>query len=184
MNIQTERLFLRPLTLSDAPDIQLLAGDREVASTTRDIEHPYEDGMAERWINSCLKHGQSGELVHFAITMSTSKAFVGTATLHLDIGKDAAELSYWVGKPFWNQGYASEAATAVVHHGFIDLDLDRVYAAHFTRNPASGQVLQKAKMLYEGSQLGPTVKWGVLENLELYGITRQDFELRGSTGSS
>jgi RimJ/RimL family protein N-acetyltransferase len=177
LNIQTERLLLRPLTLSNAPDIQRLAGDREVASTTRDIEHPYEDGMAERWIDSCLRHSQSGELVHFAMIIAINEAFIGAATLHLDAGGAAAELSYWVGKPFWNQGYATEAATAIVHHGFIELNLDRVYAAHFTRNPASGRVSQKAGMLYEGSQLGPTVKWGIVENLELYGVTRAQFEV-------
>ncbi len=182
LNIQTERLLLRPLTLSDAPGIQRLAGDREVASTTRDIEHPYEDGMAERWIDSCLRQGQSGELVHFALTLATSRAFIGTATLHLDTDEKAAELSYWVGLVFWNQGYATEAASAVIRHGFIDLNLDRVYAAHFTRNPASGRVLQKAGMLYEGSQLGPTVKWGVLENLELYGVSPAQLEMGGSTG--
>jgi ribosomal-protein-alanine N-acetyltransferase len=183
LNIQTERLLLRPLLLSDALDIQRLAGDREVAATTRDIEHPYEDGMAERWIDSCLRQGQSGELIHFAITVTTSQAFIGTATLHLDTDEKAAELSYWVGLAFWNQGFATEAAAAVVRHGFAEMKLDRVYAAHFTRNPASGRVLQKAGMLYEGSQLGPTVKWGIVENLELYGVTRAQFEVGSSTGS-
>ncbi|MEE8464868.1 MAG: GNAT family protein, partial [Dehalococcoidia bacterium] len=65
----------------------------------------------------------------------------------------------------------------------VHLKLDRVYAAHFTRNPASGRVMQKAGMLHEGSQLGPTVKWGVIENLELYGITRAQFEAGPSTSS-
>jgi RimJ/RimL family protein N-acetyltransferase len=68
---------------------------------------------------------------------------------------------------------------AVVHHCFTNLEHDRVYAAHFTRNPSSGRVMQKAGMLYEGSQLGPTVKWGVVENLELYGMTRAQFNVGG-----
>ena len=168
--------------MSDAPDIQLLAGDKDVASTTKGIEHPYEDGMAERWINSCQKMAQSGELAHFAITLAESTAFIGTVTLHMDFGPSAittvsteAELSYWIGKPYWNQGYASEAAKAVIRHGFTELSLDRIYAAHFTRNPASGRVLINAGMLYEGSQLGPTIKWGNMERLELYGVSREQF---------
>ncbi|MQF89166.1 MAG: GNAT family N-acetyltransferase [SAR202 cluster bacterium] len=190
MNILTTRLLLRPLAVSDAPDIQRLAGDRDVASTTRDIEHPYEDGMAEKWIKSCQEQSQSGELVHFALALAEAATFLGAVTVRMDFGPSAlvssskkAELSYWVGKPYWNQGYATEAVKPVLHHCFTILELDRVYAAHFTRNPSSGRVMLKAGMLYEGSQLGPTVKWGVVENLELYGVTRSQFELRGSTGS-
>lgn len=183
MTIQTTRLLLRPLEMTDAPDIQRLAGDLEIASTTKDIEHPYEDGMAEKWIGSCQKKAQSGELIHFAITLAENNAFIGAATLHLEADGNGAELSYWIGKPFWNQGYASEAAKALVNHGFYELSLDRIYAAHFTRNPASGRVLVNAGMLYEGTQLGPTIKWGNMEQLELYGVSREQFLKRKSTSS-
>lgn len=182
MSIKTERLFLRPLELSDCPDIQRLAGDRDVAATTRDIEHPYEDGMAEKWVGSCERQSQSGELVHFAITLAQDGTFLGSITLHMDFGKQSlaesskeAELSYWVGKPFWNQGYATEAVKAVVEHGLTELGLDRVYAAHFTRNPSSGRVMQKAGMLHEGFLKGHTEKWGQFEDLELYGVTKEQF---------
>ena len=183
MNIRTDRLLLRPLEMSDAPAIQLLAGDRDVATTTRDIPHPYEDGMAEKWIKSCEKKTVSGELINFAITLNADSSFLGAIGIHPDDTGSQVELGYWVGKPYWNQGYATEAVTAVVRHCFTNLELDRVYAAHFTRNPSSGRVMQKAGMLYEGSQLGPTVKWGIVENLELYGVTRTQFEQRPSTGS-
>ena len=168
--------------MSDAPNIQLLAGDRDVASTTRDIEHPYEDGMAEKWIRSCQIKTGSGELINFAITLVADGSFLGVIGIHPDDNGSQAELGYWVGKPYWNQGYATEAVTAVIDHAFTHLGLERVYAAHFTRNPSSGRVMQKAGMLHEGSQLGPSVKWGIVENLELYGVTRQQFERRSSTG--
>ena len=189
MTIKTPRLLLRPLAMSDAPDIQRLAADWDVASTTKDIEHPYEDGMAEKWIDSCLGQAHSNELIHFAIILTEDTEFIGIVTLHMDFGPGAistvckgAELSYWVGKPYWNHGYATEAAKAVVSHGFTGLSLDRIYAAHFARNPASGHVLQNAGMLYEGSQLGPTVKWGNMEQLELYGVSREQFQGPDSTG--
>ena len=168
--------------MSDAPDIQHLAGDRDVASTTRDIPHPYEDGTAEKWLKSCQEKAASGQLINFAITLIAGSSFLGVIGIHPDGAGNQAELGYWVGKPYWNQGYATEAVKAVVHHCFTNLKLDRVYAAHFTRNPSSGRVMQKAGMLYEGSQLGPTVKWGTVENLELYGITKEQFKQRGSTG--
>ena len=125
----------------------------------------------------------SGELINFAITLAADGSFLGVIGIHPDENESQAELGYWVGKPYWNQGYATEAVTAVIDHGFTQLQLKRVYAAHFTRNPSSGRVMQKAGMLHEGSQLGPTVKWGVVENLELYGVTRAQFEVGPSTGS-
>ena len=173
MNIETERLLLRTLELTDAPDVQRLAGDREVASTTRDIPHPYEDGVAEAWINSCLSETASGKLVIFAITLRPDGPLLGVISLHPDANGKEAELSYWVGKPFWNQGYATEAVEAVLHHGLSELSLDRVFAAHFARNPASGRVMQKAGMLHEGFLKAHTEKWGQFEDLELYGATRE-----------
>ncbi len=179
MNIQTERLLLRPLEMSDAPDIQRLAGDRDVASTTLSIEHPYEDGMAEAWIRSSQEKFAAGELINFAITSLTDGSFLGAIGLHPDEDGNQGELGYWIGKPFWNLGYATEAVAGVINHAFRTMGLDRVYAAHFTRNPSSGRVMQKAGMLYEGSQLGPTVKWGVMENLELYSVSREQLSQRG-----
>ena len=170
------------MTLFDALDVRRLAADKDIASNTKDIEHPYEDGMAQKWIGSCLKQAKSNELAHFAIILAENQEFIGTMTLHMDFGlgststySEEAELSYWVGKPYWNNGYATEAAKAVMNHGFVAMSLNRIYAAHFSRNPASGHVLKKAGMIYEGSQLGPTVKWGTVEQLELYGVSRDQF---------
>ena len=175
LSIQTERLLLRPLELTDAPDVKRLAGDRDVAATTRDIPHPYEDGVAETWIISCDEKTAAGELIIFAITLHSDGSFLGAVGLDRDPNGAEAELSYWVGKPFWNQGYATEAVKAVVHYGLKDLELDRVYAAHFTRNPASGRVMQKAGLLHESFLKGHTEKWGKFEDLELYGVTGDRF---------
>ena len=49
-SLKTERLILRPLQMSDAPDIERYAGDRAIAATTQNIPHPYEPGMAEKFI--------------------------------------------------------------------------------------------------------------------------------------
>lgn len=183
MTIKTERLELRPFKVSDAADFQRLAGDRDLASTTLGIEHPYEDGLAEKWIRSTLVESMAGKLIAFAITLLRDCSFVGSISLHPNDSRKQGEISYWIGKPYWNQGYATEALTRVLSYTFNTLKFERVYAAHFTRNMSSGRVMQKAGMLYEGSQLGPTVKWGVLESLELYGVSRQQFEVNASTHS-
>ena len=60
--LETERLILRPFDLSDGPRIQLLAGDESIASTTLNIPHPYEDGMAEEWIRTHQDEFEKGNV--------------------------------------------------------------------------------------------------------------------------
>ena len=85
-----------------------------------------------------------------------------------------AELGYWVARPFWNQGYASEGARALVRFGFAELGLHRVSAHHYSRNPASGKVMQKIGMRFEGLLRQHVFKWGVFEDIEMYGILAGD----------
>ena len=150
-----------------------------MASTTLSIEHPYNEGLAEKWIRSSWIKSAAGDLITFAITLTADCSFIGAISLHPDDSRKQGELSYWIGKSYWNNGYATEAVEGMLSLAFNTLEFDRVYAAHFTRNMSSGRVMQKAGMLYEGSQLGPTIKWGVLENLELYGVSRNQFHASG-----
>jgi ribosomal-protein-alanine N-acetyltransferase len=69
-NIETERLLLRPFQIADAPDVQRLAGEKAIASTTLTMPHPYEDGMAEAWIGGHQQRFELKEEVVYAITSS------------------------------------------------------------------------------------------------------------------
>ena len=144
--LKTERLLLRPFTLEDAPTVQQLAGDRDIVSTTLAIPHPYEDGMAEEWIGTHQGGYERGENVNFAITLTNEDVLIGAIGLAIHSSDENAELGYWVGKPFWNNGYCTEAARGVVEYGFTDLGLNRIYARHMTRNPPSGRVMEKIGM--------------------------------------
>ena len=86
-----------------------------------------------------------------------------------------AELGYWIGVPYWNHGYATEAASTVLRYAFETMDLHRVYAFHFTTNPASGRVLEKIGMTHEGTRRGHTLKWGEYLDNEAYGILRDEW---------
>lgn len=175
IRIETAHLLLRPFTLADAPDVQRLAGHRDIASTTLNVPHPYEDGIAEQWISGHQECRERGESVDWAITLRTSGALIGAISL-LDISRRhaSAELGYWIGRPYWGQGYCTEAARAVVDYGFRVLGLNRIHASHFTRNPASGRVLQKIGMTHEGHRRQAVERWGVFEDLEEYAILRSD----------
>jgi RimJ/RimL family protein N-acetyltransferase len=173
--LETTRLILRPFTLGDARDVQRLAGDREIASTTLNVPHPYEDGMAEQWIGTHQEKYERGELVNFAIVRRVDNALIGAIGLRINQQHTHAELGYWIGKPYWNTGYGTEAARAVVAYGFERCGLHRIHASHLTRNPASGRVLQKIGMRYEGCLRQHVNKWEVFEDLALYGILQSEY---------
>ena len=172
----TEKLLLRSLTLEDAQDVQHLAGERDIASTLSNMPHPYEDGMAEEWIRSCSGKFEKDEALNFAIIRRTDKKLIGEIELRLDRENESGELGYWIGKPYWNCGYATEAARAVVAYGFEVLKLNRVQAKHFKRNAASRRVLEKIGMCYEGCLRQHVKKWGNFEDIIGYGMLKADYD--------
>ena len=174
--LRTERLVLRPFALSDAADIQRLAGEWEIADTTLNISHPYEDGMAEEWIATHKPRFEEGKLCNFAITLRDSGDLVGAVGLVITRRFDHAELGYWIGKPYWGKGYCTEAARAVIGYGFTHLDLHRIHASHMARNPASGRVMENTGMKREGVLRGHVKKWDKYEDLVVYAILRHEWE--------
>ena len=172
--LRTKRLVLRPFASTDAPAVQALAGDRDVASTTLTIPHPYEDRTAEVWIGDHAAAWESGERLTLAIT-TEADGLVGGMGLHITPQHRRAELGYWIGKPYWNRGYATEAAAAVVAFGFAELGLHRIVARHFPRNPASGRVMAKIGMTREGTLRQHVVRWGQFEDLECFAILEPEW---------
>jgi ribosomal-protein-alanine N-acetyltransferase len=175
--LTTQRLILRPYILSDAKEVQRLIGDRAVVDTLLNVPYPYEDGMAEEWIGKCEREFEEQQSVQFAITSIENGFLIGGIGLH-DINQthENAEMGYWIGKLYWSHGYCTEAAGAVVKYGFEILGLNRIYASHFTRNPASGRVMQKIGMKHEGHLRQDKKRWGVFEDFEIYGILLSEFE--------
>jgi RimJ/RimL family protein N-acetyltransferase len=169
-------LILRPFGLSDAPDVAHYAGDREIASTTLLIPHPYSVEDALAWLATHHDSFQSGRSVACAVTLRETGELAGAIGLSIAAGHDRAELGYWIGRPFWGRGFATEAGLAMVRYGFEELPLNRIDAYHFARNPASGRVLQKIGMTYEGTARQLYKKWGGYEDCPLYSILRAEFE--------
>ncbi|HEU4828917.1 MAG TPA: GNAT family N-acetyltransferase [Gemmatimonadales bacterium] len=177
--LQTERLVLRPFTMDDADAVTALVGPREIALNTLSIPHPYDRSMAEAWLGTLDDAFERGELLTLAVTLREGGTLVGCVGLTINRAHHRAELGYWTGLDHWGRGYCTEAAAAVVRHAFEAMGLHRVIAHHMSRNPASGRVMQKIGMRHEGTLRGHVLKWGVHEDLELYGLMRDEFE-RGS----
>ena len=175
--IETERLVLRPFAMEDAADVQRLAGDPAIADTTLNIPHPYPDGAAESWINTHQERWQSGLGVICAITLRSTGELVGAiSVLGISQQNSHGEMGYWIGKPYWGNGYCTEAARALIRFSFETMGLHRVFAHHLARNPASGRVMAKAGMRYEGTLREHTRKTDIFEDLPVYGILAGELE--------
>ena len=104
--LTTARLLLRKCSPADAPDIQRLAGDRDVASTTVRIPHPYEDGMAEEWIGTHQGSFDRGEEVSLAVTLRSDGAFIGDIGLRLNLADEVGEMATGSASPIGTRGTA------------------------------------------------------------------------------
>lgn len=140
--LESERLILRPFTVADAAEVQRLAGERRVAELTGNIPHPYADGMAEGWIGSHQPGWAERSAVIYAVTRKESGQLLGTVSL-TQLERSQANLGYWLGIPFWGQGYATEAAKRLLAFAFTTLGLPLVFARHLPENQASARVIAK-----------------------------------------
>jgi RimJ/RimL family protein N-acetyltransferase len=176
--LHTQRLFLRSFRPEDAAAVQRLAGHPDIASTTATIPHPYGDGVAEAWIATHAGRFARDESAVLAITLASTGDLLGSIGLEIRREHSRAELGYWIGKPYWSQGYVTEAGREVIRFAFDDLGLQRVFAIHFVRNPASGRVMEKIGMVREGELRRHMIKDGIPEDVRIWGILAGDDRLR------
>jgi len=174
--LQTERLTLRAHALSDIPALMPLIGAREVAATTLRIPHPYTESDAQSFIAGMQKDLSGDSGLRLGILLRESDTLCGGVGLRIEADHRRAELGYWIGVPYWGNGYATEAARGVVDYGFGTLGLHRIFASHFANNPASARVLRKIGMRHEGSLRAHVLKWGEFLDLEMYGMVASDIE--------
>ncbi|MCE5258264.1 MAG: GNAT family N-acetyltransferase [Chloroflexi bacterium] len=182
--IHTVRLRLRPLVPADAPRVRELAGEREVAALTTNIPHPYEAGMAERWIAIHLGHYVRGELATWAVTLSGEEPLMGAVSLHFDAPHNRAEASYWLGQVFWGYGYAPEAVGAAIYYAFEHRGLQKITASVLADNQRSVRVMEKLGFVLEGRQRRQICKWEAFHDLLRYGLLREEFAAQRETESS
>ncbi|BET67985.1 GNAT family protein [Opitutales bacterium ASA1] len=171
----TARLQLRPFADSDASTVERLAGDLRIAATTATIPHPYPPGTAAAWIVTHEAAWNLGRGLTLAIVERDGGTVVGAVGLNITPEHRSAELGYWIGAEVWGRGIATEAARALVDHGFGALDLHRVHAHHFARNTASGRVLEKVGMRPEGLRREAFLKWERFEDVREWGMLRSDW---------
>ena len=138
---ETERLILRKIQENDAELVEKYASDYEVAKTTLNIPHPYPKGSARDFIQRMLESEQEKKIFTFAIIEKELDGLIGLISLSNNKTHKHGELGYWIGNPFWNKGYGTEAAKLMLDFGFHFLDLNKIYALAFSNNPGSWRIM-------------------------------------------
>jgi RimJ/RimL family protein N-acetyltransferase len=173
--LSTKRLVLRPFTSADGPVVENLAGEREVADTTLAMPHPYPSGGGASWIATHSENWNSNSILALAICDRQSHELLGAISLHVEEMHRHGEIGYWIGTKYWGNGYATEAARAMIDYAFTELRLHRIQARHFVRNPASGRVLQKVGMKLEGTHRDAYIRWEQFESVDVYAILESEW---------
>jgi RimJ/RimL family protein N-acetyltransferase len=146
--IETERLLLRASRTEDAKTIAILINDRRISENTLRIPHPYGIADAQRFITGT--NAGSGETVFLIVRRDAT--VLGACGL-AKRAPESAELGYWLAFAFWGNGYATEAAGAVIDYAFEDLGYEMLHAGARVSNLASRRVLEKCGFEWTGVEL-------------------------------
>jgi 8-oxo-dGTP diphosphatase len=141
--IETARLRLRSLREADLDALVALIGDWQVARWLAVVPHPYREADARMWIGLVRSDHAAGRPRRFAVALRESDRLIGGAGLDGSSGDGSNEpaLGYWLGRPFWGNGYGSEMVAALIDYGFRKLGLETIRAYTDPENAASQRVL-------------------------------------------
>lgn len=168
--LRDRSLTLRPFAWADLPDMLALVQEKEVAATTLNIPYPCDDAEIEAWFRLQLQELEEGKVLRWAVTKTDE--LVGAMKLVTHPEYESAEIGYWIGKPYWGKGYASQAAQLVVDYAFTILDMNRIEAHAMAENVGSSRVLSKLGMREEGYHPQLIKKFGEFKDVRTYGLLR------------
>jgi len=175
--LETRRLWLRWPRLADAQAIVRLAGEKAVAEMTARIPHPYSPEMAERFIFQARQSNADGLSLQLAITpKGKPNSLIGLVGIGPSPEDGRPSLGYWLGIPYWGQGYATEAARALIDAFFAYGHEDELTASARVINPSSRRVLEKCGFAYQGSGLAELQARGGFYPADHFRLDRRAWE--------
>ncbi|MEW4369392.1 GNAT family N-acetyltransferase [Paenibacillus kandeliae] len=143
--LKSQRLILRWVELSDAPDLFEVVSDQE---TTRFLFPPHDNvQQTERMIANYYMEEPQGK---YAVVLKETGKVIGTFEFRVHAHNRSGEIGFTLGSRYWGHGYMTEAGKLILELAFRELKLERVYAMHDTTNPASGRLMQRLGMTLEG----------------------------------
>lgn len=181
VRIETERLILRCFeeSLDSEAIFRNLVSDPEVARfMCFDVCKDLNDALKHinSWLEYFSKQNPDSSWNIFSVVNKSTDELIGTIDyIENDCEARSAEIGYKIGSAWWGNGYATEALYALIKYLFENTDLNRLWADHDLRNVASGKVLLKAGMLYEGIARQCYMRKGHLVDKASYAILREDW---------
>jgi len=172
--LETRRLWLRWPRHSDAEAIATLAGDRAVAETTARLPHPYPREAAEAFVLETRASAMRGACLRLALAPKAQPTrLIGMIGVEPNAAGEGV-LGYWLGRPFWGHGFATEAARAMIDAVFAFTPVAALSASVRVGNPASRRVLEKCGFLAEGPAFQDTPLRGRIP-VDTFRLSRRDW---------
>jgi len=176
--LETERLMLRGPTLADARVIARLANDRRIAENTRRLPHPYTQDHAIEFVRGSANDNRGTVFL-------IEKDFVPIGVVGVDWREpDAPELGYWLGVEHWGQGFATEAARAVIDFTFEEFDVEHLMSGARVANPSSRNILEKCGFQWSGVELHRFEALGSSTPVDCFRLARGVWSSLKNWGSS
>lgn len=151
LRIESDRLVLRRFKLGDAESIFTnWANDDQV---TKHLTWPTHKSVeiSQKVLGFWIKDYDKLDTYHWGIQLKTTDDLIGSiSVVNIDEDNESCEIGYCIGQKYWGQGITSEALNLVIDFLFKSIEPERIYALHHSDNPASGKVMKKAGMQYEG----------------------------------
>ena len=152
-----QRLILRAPTMTDKAVFVRLLNDYEVTKNLGPVEHPYTDDLFREYLERTDRERRAGTDFNMAVTRAMDGAFLGLVSVHCNPTEPTVSIGYWYGRPYWGQGYATEAARPMLRFAFEDLGAEAMTSGFFVDNPNSGRVLEKLGFTVVGQEPRPCV---------------------------
>lgn len=172
--LESHRLLLRGLKPEDARGFYDWKLDPWIADNGLSVGFPYPEGAAERFIERSFT-GPDKNQYTWGMVLKEKDLFVGIISLFVTPAHHHAQIGYWIGKEYRNQGITTEAGRILLSDSFMRHNLNRIFAQTFTHNPASVRVLEKLGMKYEATLRKHVLHdTGVYRDLHIYGLLRSE----------
>jgi RimJ/RimL family protein N-acetyltransferase len=141
--IETTRLRVRSLRDDDLADLVRLIDNWAVARWLSSVPHPYTETDGRTWIALVQQDHASGRPRRFAVALKETDRLIGGVGLDGSTGDESEEpaLGYWLGQPYWGNGYGREAVAAIIDYGYRFLGIETIRAYTDPSNGPSQRVL-------------------------------------------
>lgn len=173
--LETERLHLRAMRVSDAADMYDYARRDEVTKYLLWNPHP-DVTYTRRYLEYLAGRYRLGQFYDWAIVSKSDQRMIGTCGfVRFDCPHNSAEIGYVLSPDYQGQGYMYEAAQRVMQFGFSVLGLHRIEARYMIENTSSRQVMEKLGMSFEGVKRSSMLVKGQYRDIGYCAILANEF---------